>query len=78
MVTVCSESRPTDSRSLPVALKLTEQTPPEWKQRSTESVCLVIASHTWMDGEVAEGRKKEMEQTGLNLNFRDNKVIFLK
>lgn len=46
MVTVCSGSRPTDSRSFPVALKLTEQTPPEWKQRSTDSVCLVMASHT--------------------------------
>lgn len=54
MVTVCSGSRPTDSRSFPVALKLTEQTPLEWKQRSTDSVCLVMASHTWMDGDVAE------------------------
>lgn len=57
-VTVCSWSRPTDSRSFPVALKLTEQTPPEWKQRSTDRVCFVMASHTWMDGDVAErGRK---------------------
>ncbi|TNN56915.1 hypothetical protein EYF80_032905 [Liparis tanakae] len=47
MVTVCSGSRPTDRRSFPVALKLTEQTPPEWKQRSTDSVCLVMASHTF-------------------------------
>ena len=62
MVTVCSGSRPTDSRSLPVALKLTEHTPLEWKQRSTDSVCLVVASHTWMDGEVAgiqRGRRTE-------------------
>lgn len=59
MVTVCSRSRPTDSRSFPVALKLTEQTPPEWKQRSTDSVCLVMASHTWMDGDVADGQRRK-------------------
>lgn len=58
-VTVCSWSRPTDSRSFPVALKLTEQTPPEWKQRSTDSVCLVMASHTWMDGDVAKEAERE-------------------
>lgn len=57
MVTLCSGSRPTDSRSFPVALKLTEHTPPEWKQRSTDRVCLVMASHTWMDGDVAEDRE---------------------
>ena len=60
MVTVCSGSRPTDSRSFPVALKLTEHTPPEWKQRSTDSVCLVMASHTWMDGDVANGQRREI------------------
>lgn len=59
MVTVCSGSRPTDSSSFPVALKLTEQTPPAWKQRSTDSVCLVMASHTWIDGDVAEGKNKQ-------------------
>lgn len=42
-----------------MALKLTEQTPPEWKQRSTDSVCFVMASHTWMDGDVAEEQNKE-------------------
>ena len=30
MVMVCSGSSPTERRSLPVALKLTEQTPFEW------------------------------------------------
>lgn len=55
MVMVCSGSRPTESSSFPVALKLTEQTPREWKQRSTDSVCLFMASHTWMEGDVAEG-----------------------
>lgn len=60
MVMVCSGSKPTDSRSFPVALKLTEQTPPEWKQRSTDKVCLVMASQTWIDGEVAEEDTKQI------------------
>lgn len=58
-MTVCSWSRPTDSKSFPVALKLTEQTPPEWKQRSTDRVCFVMASHTWMDGDVAIEAERE-------------------
>lgn len=70
MVTVCSGSRPTDSRSFPVALKLTEQTPPAWKQRSTDSVCLVMASHTWIDGDVAKGKQTDiLSQLLLILNY---------
>lgn len=69
MVTVCSGSRPTDSRSFPVALKLTEHTPPEWKQRSTDSVCLVMASHTWMEGEVANGKIREINYLSKSTNY---------
>lgn len=50
-----------------MALKLTEQTPPEWKQRSTDRVCFVMASHTWMDGDVAEEQKKEKDCLNLTI-----------
>ncbi len=49
-VMVCSGSTPTDSSSFPVALKLTYPMPLAWEQRSTDSVCLLMASHTWIDG----------------------------
>lgn len=47
---VCSGSTPTDRSNFPVALKLTYPTPFACEQRRMERVCLVMASHTWMDG----------------------------
>lgn len=59
---VCSGSTPTDSSSLPVALKLTYPTPLVWAQRRIDRVCLLMASQTWMEGVVpTEKRQRKTE-----------------
>lgn len=49
---LCAASMPTVTRSLPLQLKFTAQTPLVWNPCMTDSVSLDIASHTWTQGSV--------------------------